>query len=190
MKQENKEGVRSDLASRFATLSPAAQTLLRRKLRKKGLAALVNETIRPRETAEPAPLSFAQERLWFLDQLEPVSAVYNIARAFRLTGPLDVSALERSLNEIVRRHESLRTSFKSVAGSPRQVIASSLVLSPTVIDVSERPESEREDEAARLAGEETRRPFDLSRGPLIRATLVRLHEEQHVFLLNMHHIVS
>ncbi|MGH7931425.1 MAG: condensation domain-containing protein, partial [Candidatus Binatia bacterium] len=136
------------------------------------------------------PLSFAQERLWFLDQLEPGSTVYNMPGVFRLKGPLNVAVLKQSLNEIVRRHEALRTTFRSVEGSPQQVVASGLTLPLPVMDLSHRCESDRENEARRLAAEEARRPFDLSRGPLLRAILLRLHQEEHFLLLNMHHIVS
>jgi amino acid adenylation domain-containing protein len=136
------------------------------------------------------PLSFAQERLWFLDQLEPGSTVYNMSGALRLTGRLDIDALERSLNEVVRRHEALRTSFTTIEGAPRQVISAELLLVLPVIDLSDSPESAREDEARRQAAAAARQPFDLSRGPLLRATLLRLDEQEHILLLSMHHIVS
>jgi amino acid adenylation domain-containing protein len=134
-----------------------------------------------------APPSFGQERLWFLDQLQPGSTVYNVSDALRINGPLKVAALERSLNEIIRRHDALRTTFSVVEGKLLQIISSSLNLSLPVVDLSNR---EQEDKARRFAGEEARRPFDLARGPLLRATLLRLGEEDHVLLLNMHHIVS
>jgi amino acid adenylation domain-containing protein len=136
------------------------------------------------------PLSFAQQRLWFLDQYEPGSAVYNVAGALRLKGLVDVGALERSVNEIIRRHESLRTTFAMVEGEPVQVICPSLSISVVMVDLTEQPESEREDRAQRLASEEARRPFDLARGPLLRASLIRLSEAEHVLVLTMHHIVS
>jgi amino acid adenylation domain-containing protein len=136
------------------------------------------------------PLSFAQQRLWFLDQWEPGNSAYNMPAAFRLTGPLDVKALECSLNEIVRRHESLRTSFSVVDGQPIQVMAPSLTLTLPVVDLQELPEDEREDQPRRLATEEAKNPFDLAQGPLLRSTLLRLGAQDHVLLLNMHHIVS
>jgi amino acid adenylation domain-containing protein len=135
-------------------------------------------------------LSFAQERLWFLDQLEPGSSVYNMSGAYRVSGPLDTAALEQSLNEIVRRHEALRTSFESVDGAPRQVIAAELILPLPVMDLGEVSDGAREEEARRYSAEFVRRPFDLSQGPLIRAALVRLGEEEHLLLLSLHHIVS
>jgi amino acid adenylation domain-containing protein len=135
------------------------------------------------------PLSFAQQRLWFLDQLDPGSTMYNMYGAFRLTGRLDIPALERSLNEIVRRHEALRTTFRSIEGSPQQVVVARLNLTLPVIDLSGHSESDRENEARRLAAEAAGRPFDFVRGPLVRATLLRLRQEEHIFLLNIHHIV-
>ncbi len=136
------------------------------------------------------PLSFAQQRLWFLDQLEPNRSVYNIPSAFRLKGRLDISSLERSLNEIVRRHEALRTTFSMIDGEAVQVISPSLVISIPIVDLSDRSESAREHEARRLVHEEALTPFDLSQGPLLRVALVRLGDQDHVLLLTLHHIVS
>jgi len=136
------------------------------------------------------PLSFAQQRLWFIDQLAPRNSAYNIPAAIRLEGPLNVIALERSLNEVVRRHEALRTTFTVVDGGPAQVIAPSLTMAPRVIDLQALSENAREIEVQRLAAEEACRPFDLAHGPLLRVTLLRLGEERHVGLLTMHHIVS
>ncbi len=136
------------------------------------------------------PLSFAQQRLWFLDQYEPGSSVYNVPSAQRLRGPLDIGALEHSLGEIVGRHEALRTTFSVVEGEPVQVIAPAASISLPVSDLSHFADSEREEEAQRLATAEARRPFDLSQGPLFRATLIRLDEDDHILLCSMHHIVS
>ncbi|HEU4558943.1 MAG TPA: non-ribosomal peptide synthase/polyketide synthase, partial [Longimicrobium sp.] len=136
------------------------------------------------------PLSFAQERLWFIDRLEPGSAVYNVPMAWRLGGSLDGPALERSLGEIVRRHESLRTVFAEVDGSPVQVIVPFSGFTLPVEELSALGGADREAAVRRRAGEEARRAFDLSAGPLFRAALLRLGEEEHVLLLSMHHIVS
>jgi len=138
----------------------------------------------------PLPLSFAQQRLWFIDQLEPGSAAYNMPAAVRLRGPLDARALERALGEIVRRHESLRTTFADVGGLPVQVVAETLELKLGCTDLSALDGEAREAEALRLAGEEARRPFDLSAGPLLRASLLRLGEDEHVALVTMHHVIS
>ena len=136
------------------------------------------------------PLSFAQQRLWFLDQYEPNSSVYNIPSALRLRGSLNIGALEQSLNEILCRHESLRTTFSMVEGEAVQVIAPPVGFSLAVVDLRDHLEREREEEARRLAREEALRPFDLARGPLFRSQLLRLGEDDHVLLLTMHHIVS
>jgi amino acid adenylation domain-containing protein len=136
------------------------------------------------------PLSFAQRRLWFLHQMNPASAAYNMPVAFRMSGPLDAAALGWALSEIVRRHEILRTTFEVLDEEPVQLIAAPHDLTPTLTDLSALPVSEREGEAERLAREEVRRPFDLARGPLLRAALVRLAADEHVLLLTLHHIVS
>jgi amino acid adenylation domain-containing protein len=136
------------------------------------------------------PLSFAQQRLWFLDQLEPGNPFYNISTAVRLKGSLDVSALAETLREVVRRHESLRTTFSVVDGEPMQVISPAQTLNLTIDDLSNLDEDTREAEVRRLAGEEAQSPFDLSTGPLLRARLLRLGAEEHAAFFTMHHIVS
>jgi len=135
-------------------------------------------------------LSFAQARLWFLEQLEPGSSAYNIPAAVRLTGSLDVVALEQSLQEIVQRHEALRTTFAMVSGEPIQVISPVLALTLPLVDLHSLPEAQQEAEVERLATESAQQPFDLAMGPLLRATLLNLGEAEHVLLLTMHHIVS
>ena len=142
-----------------------------------------------REPGAPLPLSFAQQRLWFLDRLQPGSAAYNIPYALRLEGRLDVAALERSLEEVVRRHEILQASFDSHEGEPVLRIAGPLKLPLAPVDLSALDEAGRGEEVARLASEEAGRPFVLSQGPLLRATLLRLGEAEHVLLLTVHHIV-
>ncbi|MDH7486312.1 MAG: amino acid adenylation domain-containing protein [Anaerolineae bacterium] len=138
-----------------------------------------------------SPLSFAQERVWFLERLEPGRALYNVPEVtFRLRGPLDVAVLERSLNEIVRRHETLRTTFGQVDGRPVQVIHPSRQLTLPVVSLEHLPLEQREAEARRLAAEEVMRPFDLARGPLFRAVLLRLATDDHVLILPMHHIIA
>ena len=146
--------------------------------------------IQPASRDKELPLSFAQERLWFLDQLEPGNPFYNTPLALRLRGPLDTDALERSLNEVVRRHEALRTTFATADGQPVQLIAPSLTILLPVLDLRPLAEVERSAEVKRLADEEAQRVFDLARGPLLRATLLRLGQEEHVILLTMHHIIS
>ncbi|MFN2632116.1 MAG: amino acid adenylation domain-containing protein [Thermoanaerobaculia bacterium] len=135
------------------------------------------------------PASFAQERLWFLDQLDPESPLYNIAGAWSFEGDLDVEALAASLQDIVRRHEVLRTTFRVASGRPVQVVAPSLVIPVPVVDLTTLPEGERLDEARRRAVEEAQRPFSLAEGPLVRVAILRLAEQSHVVLMTFHHIV-
>jgi non-ribosomal peptide synthetase component F/alpha-ketoglutarate-dependent taurine dioxygenase/acyl carrier protein len=136
------------------------------------------------------PLSFAQQRLWFLDQLDPNAPYFNVPAAVQLSGRLDVRALEQSLNEIVRRHESLRTTFAARDGLPAQHVAPELTLKLAVTDLGALPAAERTTEVTRLASEEALTPFDLAVGPLVRARLLRLSDDEHVALFTMHHIIS
>ena len=135
-------------------------------------------------------LSFAQQRLWFLDQLAPGAIFYNIPMAIRLTGRLNTAVLKKCLKKIVRRHEALHTIFTESDGRPMQHILPKLKLKLHRTDLRHLPLTKREDEAQRLALEEAKRPFDLAHGPLIRASLLRLADEEFVVLLTMHHIIS
>lgn len=136
------------------------------------------------------PLSFAQQRLWFLSQLDPNIASYNIPAAFRLNGPLDISALEKSLREVINRHEVLRTRFLTVEGRPKQIIAPLGFSHLPIMSLLSLPEAEQEAQAQRLIEEEANNPFDLARDSLIRARLLALSDQEHILLLTMHHIVS
>jgi amino acid adenylation domain-containing protein len=142
----------------------------------------------PRD-GSPLPLSFAQERLWFLDKLAPGSPAYNLPLALRIDGPLDAGALARAFAALVRRHEALRTTFAEQAGKPVQVIAGSVDWELEVADLSLFGE-EAEAEARRRAAADAVRPFDLAQGPLLRAALLKVDEYRHVLLLAIHHIVS
>jgi amino acid adenylation domain-containing protein len=139
---------------------------------------------------ESWPLSFAQERLWFLEQLMPGSAMYLMPLAVRLVGALKVEALEQTISEIVRRHEVLRTSFPVLDGVPRQLISPAEALNLQIEELRGLTPEARLAEAERLAREEAQTPFDLSRGPLLRVRLLQLAKDEHVVLLTMHHIVS
>ncbi|WP_163868729.1 amino acid adenylation domain-containing protein, partial [Myxococcus eversor] len=141
----------------------------------------------PRDGA-PLPLSFAQQRLWFLEQLQPGTPTYNMPAALRLEGPLDVVSLQRAFSELIRRHEALRTSFVEDNGSPFQRISPPSLFTLSLEDLSSV--EEREPLARERAHQDAARPFDLSRGPLLRASLLRLAPQQHVLLLNLHHAVS
>ncbi|HVG18729.1 MAG TPA: amino acid adenylation domain-containing protein, partial [Blastocatellia bacterium] len=173
-----------------STLDRSIEEYLRR-LRDDGAPEGDSQTILPRErNSEWHPLSFAQQRLWFYDQLEPGSYRYNIPEAVRIYGPLDISALEESLNEVVRRHETWRTRFGMLDGESAQTIAPSLTVKMPVIDLSGIPDDEKESRARQLAVEDGKQPFDLTRLPLFRPLILKLSEEDHVFLLTNHHIIS
>ena len=164
------------------------------RLNKVDLLRIIEQAQQPsilrRRDGESLPLSFAQQRLWFIDQLEPGNAFYNMASAVRLEGLLDADALRRTLNEVVRRHEALRTTFRTADGSPVQFIAAELTLALELTDLSELPPGEREARMQWLAQDEAQTPFNLAVGPLIRAQLLRLQPTEHVVLLTLHHIVS
>jgi hypothetical protein len=134
------------------------------------------------------PASFGQERLWVLDRFEPDNAYYNIPSAYRLRGVLNPAALKASLDEIVRRHEVLRTTLTSQNGQTVQVIAPESKLYFQAVDLEGQLDSESE--LQRLLAQEAHRPFKLETGPLVRVKLFRLAETEHVFMLNMHHIIS
>jgi amino acid adenylation domain-containing protein len=138
----------------------------------------------------PIPLSFSQERLWFLDRMEPGSAYYNIPAALHLKGDLQIAPLERALNSIVRRHEVLRTTIRMSQGDAVQQIAPELMLALPMIDLSSLPDVERDARMKHLALEEAQKPFDLTHGPLLRTTLVRLGDREYVLLLILHHIIA
>jgi len=143
----------------------------------------------PRDGSVELPLSFAQQRLWFLDQLEPGLLAYNILKAIRLTGPLNIAALEQAFDEIVRRHEILRSTFLSREGRPTLILAPAFTSGLPVVDLAHLDEAQWEAEIQRLATEEAQRPFDLAQGALLRHTLLKLSEQEHVLLLTVHHIV-
>jgi amino acid adenylation domain-containing protein len=136
------------------------------------------------------PLSFAQQRLWFLNRLAPASPVYNLAFALRLSARLNSSILERSLNEIVRRHEILRTTFVMVENAPAQIVTPNAQFALKVVSLEHLEPGYRMEEVLRIANTEAQAPFDLARGPLLRAVQLRMAEDDHVFVLAMHHIVS
>src|SRR5215210_4809980 len=144
----------------------------------------------PRDLAHDLPLSFAQQRLWFIDQLEPGNPGYNIPSVMRLLGELSIPRLAQAFTEVVRRHEVLRTTFASREGRAVLVIHPPAALELPVLDLAALPDEEREARAGRLAVGESLRPFDLEQGPLLRTVLLRLAEREHVLVLTMHHIVS
>jgi amino acid adenylation domain-containing protein len=182
----------SDFSNDQGELSPKKRALFellleeRRKSRKHRAAYVIPE----RPDRDSSPLSFSQQRMWFLDRLEPESSSYNLAFPVRLRGRLDVRALEASLNEIVSRHEILRTNFKLADDRLVQFICAHRPLALPVFDLRNLPAKERYARADQLAEQESRQPFDLTSDPLIRATLLLLSDQEHRLILTMHHIVS
>ncbi|TCP59051.1 amino acid adenylation domain-containing protein [Tumebacillus sp. BK434] len=173
---------KTDLLQRRSNLSADKRALLEKRLRGE-IKTAAQTGIAKRESAERAALSFAQARLWFLDRLQPGNPVYNVPSIIKMRGQLRLDVLTRSLNEILSRHEALRTTFRSEGGVPYQAIAEELKLTIPVLDIGEadwRP----------VARTEAARPFDLEKGPLLRATLLRVAEEEHILLLTLHHIVA
>ncbi len=182
---------KSDGRSGGAALSDAKRALLEKRLRGQAAgAARQRDVITPRETAGPPPLSFAQERLWVLDQLDPGSPVYNIAAVSYLDGPLDLELLERTLREILRRHEALRTVFPRVGGEPVQALLDPADFALELEEIPRMPEAERDAYVRRRTREEGSRRFDLAAGPLFRVRIYRLSPTRHVFHTIKHHIVT
>jgi amino acid adenylation domain-containing protein len=178
------------IAKRLAALSPAKRALFELRLKQRAAADSVDQTIPRRPPSASAPLSFAQQRLWFLNQLDPASPAYNEPRAIRLKGVLDINALQQALNQIVARHEVLRTTFVTVDGAPMQLIAEHRELDLSIVDLSASPGSTRESQIHDLLADEARRPFDLSRDLMLRALILRLEEREHIALLVTPHIAS
>ncbi len=180
----------SELERRLAGLSPERRKLLEMRLRATEAAAVDDQ---PRPRARPdgtAPLSFAQARMWMLDRMQPGSAVYNVPLPLRISGPLDVDALERALGALRARHEALRTVFAEREDGPVQVIHPPAPLHLPLLDLSSLPAEEREAELRRRVDLDANTGFDLEHGPLMRASLLRLEAEEHALLLCMHHAAT
>jgi amino acid adenylation domain-containing protein len=179
----------ADPQDRLSRLSPAKRALLLEKLRRETVQGRGEERIPRRPEGAPAVLSFAQQRLWFVEQLAPGGTAYNVAFGVRLQGDLRVPALVESLREIERRHEVLRTVFASTGDGPLQIVGAPRGLPLPVADLEALPAPRRLAEAERLAEEVARRPFDLERGPLLRLSLARLGERDHLALFCIHHLI-
>ena len=172
------------------TLDARKRQLLAALLREKGVHPLETPILRlPRRLAS-YPTSYAQERLWLIDQIEPGNVAYNTATSLRLAGPLRPAVLARTLSEVVRRHEVLRTTFAASNGDPMPGIAPADAVPVPVVDLAGLPEATREPELERLAAEEARCSFDLAHGPLLRLLLLRLTAEEHAAVFNAHHIAT
>ena len=196
-RSKRKQLIMTNLTKLAETLSPNKRQLLELLLKEKEArkAEAVPEKATPvkiprREKFSPGPVSSAQQRLWFIDQLDPGTPAFNIPAAVRLLGSLNVKVLEKCFDEIVKRHEALRTSFAADDGLPVQVIAPSLKFEIPVIDIRHVPEAERMAHVEKLVTSECQRSFDLTRSPLMRATLVALGEQDHVLVMMMHHIIG
>ena len=179
-----------DLPLRLIFESPTVATLSESIWQYRAGEKLKAPPIKPTLRSEEIPLSFAQQRLWFLDQLQPGNPAYNIPAAVRLKGVLNVPAFQQSFQEIIKRHEALRTTFKSVEGKPVQVITSSFNFTLPIVDLRHLSKAEKEAEAMRLAGEEVRKGFDLTKLPLLRLNLLQLDDTEYLLLLTIHHIVA
>ncbi|MEH2041206.1 non-ribosomal peptide synthetase [Nostoc sp.] len=159
-------------------------------LEEEGIELQDPQKIYPRKYSEKLPLSFAQARLWFLEQLTPGTSVYNIPAAISISGPLNAKVLEQCLQEILQRHEALRTTFVTVNEQPVQVIHTAPAFRLSIIDLQEFSETEQQSQTQLLAAAEAQEIFDLTQAPLLRAKLLRLSTQEHVLLLTMHHIVA
>ena len=179
----------TDLQARLAKLSPAQRDLVAQKLRAQAPPIAAGAIPKARPEGD-IPLSFAQQRLWFLDQFDGAGAAYHLPAALRLRGPLDIRALKASLEKIVRRHEILRTTFPIRNGRPVQAIAPCLPVSLGLADLSDLPEQAQAVSVERQLDQAIGQPFDLAAGPLFRVKLLRLAAEEHVIILVMHHIVT
>ncbi|HEX5885293.1 MAG TPA: amino acid adenylation domain-containing protein, partial [Pyrinomonadaceae bacterium] len=168
-------------------LSPEKRQLLAKAL--STAAHQKTPTIARRNSDDPAPLSFAQQRIWFIQQLNPDNPQYNTPVGVSLKGPLNIPALERTLTEIVRRQEVFRTIFRTIDGQPAQVVLPAFDLRLTIRDLSEHPSTDRQAVAQRIIDEESARPFDFDAGPLVRFLLLRLAEDEHWLNLVTHHMV-
>lgn len=178
-----------ETGTRKSALSAAKQELFHKLLHQTGESHAVQTAIRPVSRIGDTPVSSAQKRLWFLDQLYPQNSFYNIPFLFRLQGKLNTAALLSSLQHIVSRHESLRTTFSVSDGEPVQIIHEQAECKFDVVDLKEISEKDRETAAMDLFQQEAQTPFDLSKGPLMRSMLICMQPEDHFFVLNIHHIV-
>jgi amino acid adenylation domain-containing protein len=182
-----------DLSERLAALTPAQRALLEARLREKGLSAPRDAVIRPipgRETLPWFPTSLDQERLWFIDQMEPGNPAYNIHTSTRLTGPMDAALMRRAINASIARHEVMRTTLRVVDGRPVQVVAPTMEIDLPVTDLTSVPDHEKEAAGLQAAVDAAAVRFDMERGPLVRATLIRLAPEDHILTICMQHAIT
>jgi len=168
----------SDISSLLDKLSPEKRKLLELQLKKKEAAV------------KTYPLSYAQRRLWFLDQFEPESPYYNIPMALRIKGNFSIDVFKKTIQSIINRHEALRTTFIARNGEPLQAVKPLLTIPVEVQDISSIPADTRENKIIELATADAQKPFNLEKGPLIRVSILKTAQSEHIVLLNMHHIIS
>ncbi|MGP1375916.1 MAG: amino acid adenylation domain-containing protein [Almyronema sp.] len=180
----------NEFAKRIAALSPEQRTLLAQQLQRRHSQPVTPPPLPRRQAEDGLPLSFSQQRLWFLDQFQGQSPEYNISAALRWQGPINLAVLERVFNEMVRRHEVLRTTFPAVEGQPIQAIAPTLSLPLRIVDLQNLSVQQRERELQQLAQLELRWPFDLTQGPLMRTTLLTWGDADAWLLVTLHHIIA
>jgi amino acid adenylation domain-containing protein len=180
----------TNYTSRLEKLSPAKRALLVEALRADEEWRSAFKKIPPRAVKSPVVLSFAQQRLWFIDQLDPGNPAYNCPAAVSLSGALDLNALCAAFDHLVARHESLRTTFAAIDGLPHQIISPPAPLPLPVLDLQAHPPAQHRREVERIAAAEAQTRFDLASGPLLRVQLLRLAPQEHVLLLTLHHIIG
>ncbi|MBW4477607.1 MAG: amino acid adenylation domain-containing protein [Tolypothrix brevis GSE-NOS-MK-07-07A] len=182
------EGKNNEIIKRRSQLSPTKQAILEKRLR--GESEYNQAIFIPRRTQQsPCPLSFPQQRLWFIQQLEPQNSAYNEFACLQLRGTVNFAILEKSFNEILKRHESLRTSFETLDGQPSQVIHPAVTLKLPVVDLRNLPSASQDVEVEMLTAEIAQKPFDLAFCPLLRVILLQISEDKSLLLLVVHHIV-
>ncbi len=180
----------TNISKRIAALSPEQRALLELRLQQKDLKINKLKSIPKRKTSDILSLSLIQERLWFLHQLQPDFPLYNESSLFRITGNLNSVALEQSINEIIKRHEILRTAFQTINGQTLQNITPKTTLTLPIVDLQKSLKTEQEELVKQIVTEQSIQPFDLTQVPLLRGMLICLKPQEHIMLLTMHHIIS
>jgi amino acid adenylation domain-containing protein len=183
-------GSKESVEDRLAKLSPAQRALLEQRLMARSTAAARDGRIAPREGNGPAQLSHAQELLWLLSQVFDDGIAYNAPGAFQLEGPLDLELLARAFQALTERHAILRTTYKVIDGRPMQLVGPAEPVELNVVDLRGRSADERDAEAQRILKEESRFRFDLVNGPVMRPTIIRLTDNEHILMVNMHHVAT
>ncbi len=180
----------NNISRRLEKLTPAQRALLERSLLERRGSAARRQSIGPRDGDGPAPVSYAQELLWLLSQVFDDGIAYNAPGAYQLKGPLDVAVLARALTALTERHAILRTTYRVIADQPVQVVGPVTPVQLNIVDLVGRPPDEQQPEVARILKREARHRFDLEMGPVMRPTVIRLAADEHVLMLNMHHIAT